>query len=188
MVSLFTASTSFAIDTSNENTKPVIDKVEMFKQLFDIAVMKESVINIEPPKQEMIEINANKLEALMESGENLKIGSMEVKTTANRCYAKISTKNDFKLQGLGILSDTAGMENEVRPTLATYGLLYTVHGLSTLDNMTDNMYAKFSSNKDEPIMVGCDTANLEMNVLNYNVKAPSDIYTDVITVEVRAES
>ena len=180
MVSLFTAQTSFAIDSSDQvDTKPTVGQVEIFKQIFDVRVMKESVINIEPPKQEVVEINPDKLEALMTSGENLKIGSMEVQSTAKNCYAKITTMNNFKLQGESKVNKEGG-----KNTIASYSLSY----MTISDSGVAATDTTFASNNDNEKIVSCNTADLKMNVFDHNSNVPADVYNDVITVEVRAES
>ncbi|MCK5918178.1 MAG: hypothetical protein KAG34_07115 [Cocleimonas sp.] len=188
MVSLFAASSSFAVTSSDEIMPPMppANLTQIFTQNFDVAVIKEPNIVIDPPAHEMIEISTEKLEGLMESGENLPIGSMRVKTTSNNCYAKVSTANDFKLKGI-----LGSSENGVSPILAVYGLVYKVNNMTTTstgDILPQNTYAKFSSNQDEIQKVGCNTADLAMHFFKYNENAPSDIYTDVITVKVTAES
>ena len=187
MLSLFTTSSSFAEDELNPPMPPE-NPTQIFTQNFDVAVVKEPSIDIRPPEQEMIEISTEKLEGLMASGENLPIGAMRVKTTSNNCYAKVSTANDFKLKGI-----IGGLDNGVSPILASYGLVYKANNMETTDDMTtdisfSNMYAEFSSNQGGRKKVGCNTADLEMKFFKYNEKAPSDVYTDVITVEVVAES
>jgi hypothetical protein len=185
-ISLLTTFSSFAeTSTGDKATSPApsMNGTQIFTQNFDVAVMKEPSIDIRPPEQEMTQISVDKLEELMKSGENLAIGEMRVKTTSTDCYAKVSTANNFKLKGM-----LGSLDNEISPTLASYHLLYKVNDTSTTDMSPNKRYAKFSSNKDERKKVGCDTANLEMNFFDYNGKAPSDIYTDIITVKVTAES
>ena len=127
----------------------------------------------------MIDLDTEDLEEVVKTGEDIDIGSMAVETTANTCYAKIKTMNNFKLQGILMANDKGD-----RNTLASYSLSYMVENSSGMSiPMTE-----FTSNDDGEQLVGCDTANLKMNVFDYNEKAPVDAYNDIITVEVRAES
>ena len=184
MISLFSATTIFSAESDSDAgmnsgaTSPVSD-AQIFKQSFDLMVEKESEISIEPPAKEVIDINIDELEEMAATGEDIIIGAMEVETTARKCYAKITTMNDFQLQGMP-MQDKKGERN----TLASYSLQYMVENNSN----TDVINAEFASNYDGEQIVGCDTANLKMNIVKYHKGAPADAYNDVITVEVRAES
>ncbi len=176
IASLLTASTSFATDSNDTSN---LYNAKIFTKDFEVSVKKESEIIIDPPKREVIALNAEKLEETVSNGDDVGIGSMVVTTTAKTCYASIKTSNDFKLQGDIIKTDGT------RNTLATYGLYYMVKNNTAGTAIMD---AKFSSNNDGEKPVGCNTADLKMKVFDYNSKAPVDAYNDIITVEVRAES
>jgi hypothetical protein len=173
ITALLTVSTSFAIDSSDA---PI---AQIFTKAFEVSVQKESEIIIEPPKSEIIKLDAAKLEDIVSTGDDIGIGSMVVETNAKSCYATITTMNDFKLQGEIIKPD--GTKN----TLASYGLHYTTQNDIASTVIMD---AQFSSNSNGEMPVGCNTADLKMKVFEYNRQAPVDNYNDIITVEVRAES
>ena len=175
-LSLFVASTSFAIDSTDTSN---LYNAKIFTKDFEVSVKKESEIIIDPPAREVITLDAEKLESVVGSGDDIGIGSMVVTTTAKTCYATIKTSNDFRLQGDIIKTDGT------RNTLATYGLYYRVQNNTTGTAVMD---AKFSSNSDGERPVSCNTADLKMKVFEYNLQAPVDAYNDIITVEVRAES
>lgn len=181
IVSLFFVSTSFsASHTDSEVTSPLhLHKVQMFKQTFDVRVKKESEITIDPPQREIIDIHVDKLEDITKTGEELAIGSMEVASTAKTCYAKVSTMNNFKLQGVKKLN-----KKGKKTTLAAYALYYMVENKSGVALMD----TKFTSNNDKEKVVDCSRADLKMKVFGHNPNVPDDAYNDVITVEVRAES
>ncbi len=176
ITSLLTASTSFAIDSNDTSN---LYNAKIFTKDFEVSVKKESEIIIDPPTREIIALDIEKLENIVSNGDEIGIGSMVVTTTAKTCYATIKTTNDFKLQGEIIKTDGT------RNTLAAYGLYYMVQNNTA---GTAIMEAKFSSNNDGEMPVGCNTADLKMKVFEYNSQAPVDAYNDIITVEVRAES
>jgi hypothetical protein len=178
MVSLFSASAVLSSDTDGATSSA--PDVQIFKQSFDVMVKKESEISIDPPKREMIDLNAEKLEEVVNNGKEIEIGSMEVETTAKTCYATIKTMNNFKLQGMLMTKDKGD-----RNTIASYSLSYKVENNS---GTNATLSTEFTSNADGEQLVGCNTADLKMNVFDYNKNAPADAYNDVITVEVRAES
>jgi hypothetical protein len=176
ITTLLTASTSFAIDSSD--TTSLYD-AKIFNKSFEVSVRKESEIIIDPPEIESITLDTARLEDVANNNDNIVIGSMVVATTATTCYASIRTANNFKLQGDIITADGT------RNTLANYGLHYMVRNNTAGTAVMD---AQFSSNSDGERLVGCNTADLKMKVFNYNSQAPVDAYNDIITLEVRAES
>lgn len=178
ITSLLTASTSFAIDSTNDTS---LYDAKIFKKAFEVSVKKIPEIIIDPPEREVIALDVETLEDVANSNEHISIGSMAIETTATSCYATVTTMNNFKLQG-----EKASM-NGTKNTLAFYGLHYMVQN-TTEDTAATNIDAKFSSNSDGEMAVGCNTADLKMNVFEYNLEAPVDAYNDIITVEVRAES
>ncbi|MCK5812742.1 MAG: hypothetical protein KAH03_00720 [Cocleimonas sp.] len=176
--SLLTASASFSADELGLTTTIPAPQVQIYSKSFDVSVYKESEIVVKPPVIDIIDFSAEKLEAVVESGDNIAIGSIEVEATPKTCYAKIHTVNDFKLKGI-----------ETGEILATYGLHYSVNEFVTgTFDTTANMEVKFSSNENFEQKVSCNTADLKMRPFEYNATAPVDIYNDVVTVEVRAES
>jgi hypothetical protein len=175
-ISLLTASTSFAIDSTNDFS---LYDAKIFTKAFEVSVKKVPEIIIDPPEREVIALDIETLEDVANNNDHISIGSMAIETTAKSCYATVTTMNNFKLQGEGVSID--GTKN----TLAFYGLHYVVQ--NTTENAT-SIDARFSSNSDGEMPVGCNTADLKMNVFEYNLKAPADAYNDIITVEVRAES
>ncbi|MCK5810440.1 MAG: hypothetical protein KAH00_05085 [Cocleimonas sp.] len=176
ITSLLTISTSFALDSSDPTT------AQIFTKAFEVSVQKESEIIVEPPKSEIIQLDAEKLEDIVSTGDNIGIGSMVVETNAKSCYATIRTMNNFKLQGEIIKPD--GTKN----TLASYSLYYTTQNDIDSTDSTVMSDVQFSSNSYGEMPVGCNTADLKMKVFKYNRLAPVDAYNDIITVEVRAES
>ena len=178
ITSLLTVSASFAVEETDglSSTSPA-PQVQIFSKSFDVSVHKESEIVVKPPVIDIIDLSVEKLEAVVENGANVAIGSIEVEATAKNCYAKVHTMNDFKLKGV-----------EKGEILAAYSLYYSVNGFPGTSDTAVNLEAKFSSNEDFEQVVGCNTADLKMIPFKYNANAPVDAYNDVITVEVRAES
>ena len=175
MTSLLTASASFAVDDPNSSSATdTAPKVQIYSKSFDVSVHKESEIVVKPPVIDVIDLSAEKLEAVVQNGADVAIGSIEIEATAKNCYAKVHTMNNFKLKGA-----------EKGEILAAYNLHYRVNEFS---GTTAGQEAKFSSNEDIEQVVGCNTADLKMIPFQYNTNAPVDVYNDVITVEVRAES
>jgi hypothetical protein len=176
ITSTLITSAGFAIDSNNETS---LYDAKIFTKAFEISVNKEPEIIVDPPEREIITLNVEKLEDIVNSNENINIGSMAIETTAQSCYASVTTMNNFKLQGEMLTIDGTGN------TLASYGLHYIVQNKAEDTSIID---AYFSSNSDGEKSVGCNTADLKMNIYEYNSQAPVDAYNDVITVEVRAES
>lgn len=179
IASLFSVSSSFSASDTGSGVTPPLPQIQMFKQIFDVRVKKESEIVINPPQREIIDIHTDKLEDIAKTGEGMLIGSMEVISTAKICYAKINTMNNFKLQGVKKLN-----KKGKKTTLAAYALYYMVEnesGVAVMDT-------KFVSNNDKEKIVDCSRADLKMKVFGHNPNVPVDAYNDVITVEVRAES
>jgi hypothetical protein len=179
VASLFSVSTSFSAADSELTSPSDTHQVQIFKQTFNVRVKKESEIIIDPPQREIIDIHTDKLEDMAKSGEEISIGSMKVESTAKTCYAKVSTMNNFKLQGVK-KRNKEGKKN----TLAAYALYYTVENKAGIETMD----AKFTANNDKEKVVDCSRADLKMKVFGHNPNIPADTYNDVITVEVRAES
>lgn len=186
---LFSSSIVLAQTTAFTDTpvgeEPILD-TRIFTKEFGLFVKKESHLDVVMPRKEIVVFD---IDEMMEANTKYKskIGLMKVDTTAKVCSARIQTKNGFVLKGV-----------ETQDFLAAYRINYMPHQTPILvdkDETTGLVPPKppmrsivFGEGLPSVQKVSCNSALLEMAVVKMNPKAKADVYSDIVRVEVRAES
>ena len=158
MVSLLAASTSFA---------------EYYNQDFEVSLDIPSSVDVMALQHEMVNLSMDDLSNAMNS-DGVLIGSMNIKTTAQNCYATINTDNNFNL----------------RSQQGNGDLPYTLDYIA--NNQTNASTTTLFSEKDYGMekSVGCNLGDLKMRLsrTENGLQNMYGSYNDVIHVMVRAES
>jgi len=162
---------------------------------FSLLVEKSSNIMVEPTITESVDIEIEELTSLLLPADNdsnsgdltppppptggtadpvVTIGEIAIETTANYCYASISTENNFELKG----ANTGA-------TLAWYNINYKAIEDA---NYPAGSFNIFGANSAMTQPVSCGSAMLDFALLDVDNSVPEDNYDDVVRVVVTAES
>ncbi len=160
MVSLFAASTSFA---------------EFYNQDFEVSLDIPSSVDVMALQHEMVNLSMDDLSSAM-NGDGVLIGSMNIKTTAQHCYAEIATDNNFNLK--------SQQGNNDLP----YSLDYIANNQT--GSSTTTHFSQDQNGYGMEKAVGCNLGDLKMRLskTENGLQNMYGNYNDIIHVMVRAES